>query len=186
MTLARGTGNAMASASASSQDDDIFPEEYQRYFQTLVVQRQNRDTTFSMFMHVRIVTEICTKLGIPCMHGVRIDERHMVGDRFLCVSDIIEKLGHRKPGTFGNHRGWVQLARHCLEHLEAYGCGDSEKKFMQQAKELLRTPLDAAHTLKPSRYGNMKEFNNHVKVIAHRVGIKRKKADTKDFSSESE
>ena len=52
MTLARRTRNAMASALASSQDDDIFPEEYQRYFQTLVVQRQNRDTTFSMFMHV--------------------------------------------------------------------------------------------------------------------------------------
>ena len=50
MALARGTGNAMVSA--SSQDDDIFPEEYQRYFQTLVVQRQNRDTMFSMFMHV--------------------------------------------------------------------------------------------------------------------------------------
>ncbi|KAF8344836.1 hypothetical protein F5887DRAFT_1075024 [Amanita rubescens] len=181
--VARDTQNAVASWSAASQDNDLIPEEYQRYLRTLVLGAQNSGTAFSMFMYVRIVTEICKGLGIPCITGVRITERYLVGDRYLCVSDVIEKLGHRKPGTFANYRGIVNLTRLCLEHLETWdGDKGSENKFIELANELLRTPLDAANGLNPRRYGMMKYFNENVKRIAQQCKIKGKQADTMDES----
>lgn len=188
MAVARDARTATASSSAVSQDD-LIPEEYQRYFRTLVLQTQSRDATaFSMFMHIRIVSEICKKLNIPCIHGVRISNRHLVGNQLVSVSDIVDKLGHRKPGTFNNHRGYVHIARLCLDHLETYGHDLSEDRFMKQVKQLLETPLEkAASELTPTRYGNMKDFNSYIKAIARRHGIKRKQADGKEgISSESE
>ena len=174
----------MASSSTAAQYDDLIPEQYQRYFRTLVLGPQSKGTTaFSTVMHVHIVTEICNELGIPCITGVRVAERYLVGDRYLSVSDVVEKLGHWKPGTFGNYRGSVNSARLCLEHLEIYSDDkDSEKKFIRQANELLRTPLDTATTLNPGRYGTVKDFTDNVKRIALLCGIKGKQADTMDES----
>lgn len=139
MAIGRDAQDAMALLSAvSQQDNDLLPEEYKRYFWTLILQKQNRDMMFSMFMHVQIVTEICEKLGIPCITSVHINEWHPVGNQFLCISDIIERLRHWKPGTFNNHCGWVHLACLCLECLEGYGHKESEKKFMQQVNDLLQ------------------------------------------------
>jgi hypothetical protein len=185
IAVARDAQKAIALSSAVSQDDNFIPEEYQAYFRTLVLQKQNRDdTAFSMFMHIHIVTEICNKLGIPCVPGQKITDQHLVGSRRLCISDIVQKLGHQKPGTFNNHRGCVHLARLCLDSLEAYGAEALETKLMRQVRELLDTPLSDAVKLKASRYGNMKDFNNNIKLIACQLGIKRKQAD--GVSSESE
>ena len=185
MAIANGAPKAIASSSAISQDDNLIPEEYEVYFWTLVLQKQNRDDTmFSMFMHIHIVTEICNKLGIPCVPGQQITDQHLVGGQCLCVLDIVQRLGHRKPRTFNNHRGCMHLAHLCLDSLEVYGAKVLETKLMQQARELLDMPLSDAVKLKASRYGNMKDFNNKIKLIARRLGIKHKQADA--GSSESE
>ena len=189
MAVANDAPKAIASSSAISQDNNLIPEEYKAYFRTLVLQKQNRDdTAFSVFMHIHIVTEIvteiCNKLGIPCVPGQRITDQHLVGGRCLCVSDIVQRLGHRKPRTFNNHHGCMHLACLCLDSLEVYGAEVLETKLMQQARELLDTPLSDAVKLKASRYGNMKDFNNKIKLIARRLGIKCKQADA--GSSESE
>ena len=124
-----------------------------------------------MIMHVRIITEICEKLGIPCVTGVDLEEPHRVGNQVICIADIIRALGHWKPKTFGNHHGWVHAAGICLAFLETYGHDECDQMFLQQAKELLHTSLHDAAALEPNRYGNMKEFNETVKAITRRRGI---------------
>ena len=126
-------------------------------------------------MHVRIVTEICEKLGIPCVTGVDIEDPHRVGNQNICVADIIRALGHRKPKTFGNHHGWVHAASVCLSYLETHGHDDEcDERFVQQARELLHTPLRDAAGLERYRYGNMKDFMDSVKAITRRRGIGRR------------
>jgi hypothetical protein len=71
-----------------------------------------------------------------------------------------------------------------LDSLEAYGAEALEMKLMRQARELLDMPFSDAMKLKVSQYGNMKDFNNNIKLIACWLGIKHKQAD--GVSSESE
>ena len=123
MAVAKDAQKAIALLSAISQDDGPIPEEYRVHFQTFVLQKQKRDDTMlSMFLHIRIVTEICNKLSIPCVPGQRITDQRQVGGQCLCVLDAVQKLGHWKPGASNNHCGCVHLACLCLDSLEVYGC----------------------------------------------------------------
>lgn len=47
-----------------------------------------------------------------------------------------------------------------------------EMRLMQQVRKLLETPLSDAVKLKAPQYGDMKDFNNRIKLIARWLGIK--------------
>lgn len=153
--------------------EDLIPLEYRRYFHTLVERNETGNTAFAMFMRVRIVTDICDKLGIPCRIGVDINRQFPVDNRQVSVADIIRGLGHRQPNTFKNYRGWVNMADVCLSNLETIDHEDPMlKTFLSQAGELLRTPLSDAGDLAPARYGNIADFNAVVKRLVARYHIR--------------
>jgi hypothetical protein len=166
------TNTTPSSLQTSHVQEDLIPQEYRSYFHRLVEGNENGNTAFAMFMRVRIVTEICEKLGIPCRTGVDINRQFPVGDRRVSVADIIRALGHRQPNTFKNYRGWVNLARACLSNLESMDLDDpSVKRFLSRARELLRTPLGNAVVLEPARYGKISDFNILVKSLAVRYNL---------------
>jgi hypothetical protein len=150
-------------------------QQNQPHFQKLVLKKTgDSESAFAMFMFVRIVTEVCEALHIPCGRGVAVHVRYPVGDGTarIGIADIVEgfKDGskvYRSPNTFGNYRTMVVNAEALLNHMESEGRDHSprEIRYLRRARQLLQTPLHEAVQLDASRYGKIKEFADEVKTL---------------------
>ena len=157
-------------------------QEYHTYFQNLVLRKNGEnESAFALFMFVRIVTEVCMALGIPCGRRIALFTKFQVGNEQICIADIVEgfKDGmtpYRSPNTFKNYRGLKLNAEALLEHMEREGFVTSprERRYINQAKELLLTPLDGAVRLGASRYGKIKTFDLQVKEMVHLCKLESK------------
>ena len=157
----------------STPSQSIILKKFLTHFKRLVLDQDPNDTAFSKIMYVRIVIEVCNHYGISCKHKVGID---MKKDG-LCVRDIIEELKdregeqYRSTKTFQNYHGWVHKATFLLSQMENEAGNSNlnqsplELRFMSNAKDLLRTPLENALSLDPSIYGNSKHFVDTVDVL---------------------
>ena len=106
------------------------------------------------------------------MAGVSIDEKRQVGNRNLCVRDIVQELKvdgrpFKSIGTYQNYCGWMNNASWLLSCMETEGHKDSptERRFLKHAHDLLWKPLHAAMALNPNDYGSMTNFSDDVKQI---------------------
>jgi hypothetical protein len=140
--------------SSSESSQELIPSEFQTYIQmlSLLPSGQGKHTAFTGFMYVRMVTEICNRLGIPCMAGVSIDEKRQVGNQNLCVRDIVQELKvdgrpFKSIGTYQNYRGWMNNASRLLSCMETEGHKDSptECHFLKRTRDLLTNTTPCSH-----------------------------------------
>jgi hypothetical protein len=166
-------------------------EQYQVHFQKLVLKKKGDDeSAFAMVMFVRIVSEICEQLWIPCRRGVVVHIKGTVGDgnARISIADVVEGFKHgskpyRSPNTFGNYCTTKLNAEALLDHLETE-CPESEGRYVTRAKELLRTPLTNAMNLIAGRYGKIKDFEHKVKTLMIRYELvtpKEEEAQEEDY-----
>jgi hypothetical protein len=123
-------------------------------------------------MFVRIVTDVCTALGIPCGRRVAIFTKFQAGNEQICIADIVEAFKdgatpYRSPNTFKNYRGLKLNAEALLAYMERERMVTSPRdiRYINRAKELLLTPLDEAVRLTASWYGKIKNFEHEVKEM---------------------
>ena len=165
---------------SSNVSRELIPPEFRAYFQKLTQLPQGKGqntTVFCSIMFVRMITEICHQLGIPCIVGVAPDRKMQVGNQFISVGDIVEEFKvpagdgtdrpYRTLRTFQNYRGWVNNASTLLSQMETEGNPYSplERRFLKSAQDLLRKPLHEAISLHPSEYGTLVDFNSVVNKL---------------------
>ncbi|KAF8333273.1 hypothetical protein F5887DRAFT_922101 [Amanita rubescens] len=168
------TPQAIATVSTTSAIVGSLVQQYYDHFQKLVLRKNGEnESAFALFMFVRIVTEVCTALGIPCGCRVAIFTKFQAGNEQICIADIVEAFKdgttpYRSPNTFKNYRGLKLNAAALLEYMERERMVTSpwDIRYINRAKELLLTPLDEAVRLTASWYGKIKNFEYEVKEMA--------------------
>ncbi|KAF8328279.1 hypothetical protein F5887DRAFT_1083261 [Amanita rubescens] len=148
-------------------------EQYQIHFQRLVLKKTGDDeSAFAMVMFVRIVSEICDELHIPCRRGIAVHVKHAAGhgNGRISIADVVEGFKHgskpyRSPYTFGNYRTIKLNAEALLDYMENE-CKEPDNRYVERARQLLETPLTDAVKLNAGRYGKIKDFELKVKALS--------------------
>ena len=164
--------------------------QYQIHFQKLVLKKTGDDeSAFAMVMFVRIISEICNELGIPCRRGVAVHVKNAAtnGNGRISIADVVEGFKHgskpyRSPYTFGNYRTIKLMAEVLLDHMESEcECGlNTDNRYVTRTKELLQTPLNDALQLHAARYGKIKDFEFKVKDLSVKHQLVTPKEEPKE------
>jgi hypothetical protein len=165
------------SATSASPMLSYMLQQYQVHFQKLVLKKSGDDedeNTFGLVMFVRIVSEICNELHIPCRRGISVHVKNAArnGNGRISIADVVEGFKHglkpyRSPYTFRNYCTIKLNAETLLDHMETEcECEMPKTRFMTRAKELLQTTFNDAIKLTASRYGKIKDFELTVKELS--------------------
>ncbi|KAF8328648.1 hypothetical protein F5887DRAFT_1082973 [Amanita rubescens] len=173
-SMKSSTPQAIATTSTAPAIVKDLVQQYHDLFQKLVLRKNGEnESAFALFMFVRIVTDVCAALGIPCGRRVAIFTKFQAGNEQICIADVVEAFkdgttAYRSPNTFKNYRGLKLNAEALLEYMEREGMVTSPRdiRYITRARQLLSTPLEEAAHLVASWYGKIKNFDQEVKQMA--------------------